>query len=211
MTKAAEVLGITKQSVHGLRARYGLKPGIQKKKTKPLGRYKQNAVKNREVSLAVISGRMFVTEAVKKYVVALRSLHRYIKADLVDFGLNELSHWPGSLRMALANEVEHDLDRISVRWFNLYKHSGWSQANIKPLQPISDWRHVTVRRLLVTALIDGTSLKDIADARGGEPEVIRRLFDSELAHLGTNFSQLSQMSVFHQLAAAELLQMSGRV
>ena len=77
--------------------------------------------------------------------------------------------------------------------------------------PITDWRPVTVRRLLISALVDGTSLKDIADARGGEPEVIKRLFDSELVHFGTNFSQLSQMSVFHQLAIAELLQMVGGV
>ena len=65
--------------------------------------------------------------------------------------------------------------------------------------------------MLIAVLIGEFSVKDLAALRGGEPTVLVKLFDMELAHLNLTMSQVLGMSIWHQMCVADMLRMSGGV
>lgn len=210
VAEAADRLKLKKVSVHSLRARYGGAPGPIKKVEKPLGRYKQNAIKHREVSLKVISGQLGLTEAAVKYDIAQRTLSRYVQDDLDGIQLRSLAAWPLDFRIALAHEIEHELPKITVQWVQKCKTQGWKFGkNLMPLPPVTNWREATVKRMLIAVLTGELSVNDLAALRGGEPTVLHKLFDMELKHLGLTLSGVLNMSLWHQACVADMLRMSG--
>ena len=210
--EAAERLKLKKVSVHSLRARYGGAPGPIKKVEKPIGRYKQNAIKHREVSLKVISGQLGLMEAAEKHGIALRTLSRYVQDDLDGVQLRTLASWPLDFRIALAHEIEHELPKITVQWAQKCKTPGWKFGkNLMPLPPVTNWREATVKRMLIAVLTGELSVNDLAALRGGEPTALHKLFDMELKHLDLTLSKVLSMSIWHQVCVADMLRMSGGV
>ena len=76
---------------------------------------------------------------------------------------------------------------------------------------MENWREATVKRMLIAVLLGESTVKDLAALRGGEPSVLVKLFDMELAHLNLTMSQALGMSIWHQMCVADMLGMSGGV
>lgn len=65
--------------------------------------------------------------------------------------------------------------------------------------------------MLIAVLMGELSVRDLAALRGGEPSVLVKLFDMELAHLNLTMSQVLGMSIWHQMRVADMLRMSGGI
>ena len=65
--------------------------------------------------------------------------------------------------------------------------------------------------MLIAVLMGEFSVSDLAALRGGEPTVLVKLFDMELAHLNLTMSQVLSMSIWHQMCVADMLRMSGGI
>ena len=85
---------------------------------------------------------------------------------------------------------------------------GASVKSKKPLSSVENWREATVKRMLIAVLMGEFSVRDLAALRGGEPAVLVKLFDMELAHLNLTMSQVLSMSIWHQMCVADMLRMS---
>lgn len=116
VTEAAEILGITKGAVHNIRKRYGTAPGPIKGARRPEGRYKLGAKEARKLTLDVIAGRKTAKGAAEGARISLRTLHRHIEDVLRPLYLNEISHWSKNFRLALAYEIEKNIEKYSEMW-----------------------------------------------------------------------------------------------
>lgn len=130
---AAEILGLTKSSVHNLRARYGIAPGTLKGAKKTEGRYKMGAKEARKLSLDVVAGRKTAKDAAKGANISLRTLHRHLEHLLRPQFLNEISHWSKSFRLALAYEIEKGIERHTIKWLK------WAKKRHLLLKKTSKW------------------------------------------------------------------------
>lgn len=203
LQEAADALGVTKSTVVNLRTRYGLGPGPKKAATKPLGRYKQQAVITKPLVFDVIAGRSTVKGASEAHGIALRTLHRHISDLLRPQTVNEISHWSLSFRLALAWEIDRGAERVSAKWRKWAEDRGLVlKKRVKLPKPPENWRKVGRRRLLIAFLTDEMSLEALAAARGGDDSVLMSIFREELNMMGMD--PLS-MSVHHQMAVAEIL------
>lgn len=179
---------------------------------KPLGKYKLSAIKHRELSLKVIAGQVGLLDVTEKHGVAWRTLLRYVQSDLDGLQLRTVQMWSSAFRLALAHEIEHELPKTSLQWVQKCKTQGWGFGKEqKPLPSVENWREATVKRMLIAVLLGELTVKDLAALSGGEPTVLVRLFDMELAHLNLTMSQVLGMSIWHQMCVADMLRMSGGV
>ena len=179
---------------------------------KPLGKYKLSAIKHRELSLKVIAGQVGLLDVAEKHGVAWRTLLRYVQSDLDGLQLRNIQAWPSAFRLALAHEIEHELPKTSLQWVQKCKTQGWGFGKEQqPLMTVENWREATVKRMLIAVLLGEFTVKDLAALRGGEPTVLVKLFDMELAHLNLTMSQVLSMSIWHQMCVADMLRMSGGI
>lgn len=201
LEEACRRLNLTKSTIHGLRRRYGLNPKLERK---PKKIEKKPTKIEKKAAIEVISGRFTAVSAAAHFKVNLRTLHRHIAAILRPNTLNEISHWSLAFRHALAWEIEHEKPRYSAAW--------WGDAVAKGLlmkkrpgkfKAPADHRLAPIRELLVLWL-QGEPIEQIAARRGGEPHILHRLFELELANFG--LESAPSLTVHHQAAAAEIIQ-----
>lgn len=204
VAEAAEILGITKSSVHNIRTRYGISPGnLKPPKKKEEGRYKLGAKEARKLSIDVIAGRKTARGAAEGAKISLRTLHRHIEAVLRPQYLNEISHWSKNFRPALASEIEKNTERYTVLWRK------WAEdRNLilkkRPIWPKSpeNWREVSIRRVILAYLSGELTLDELAHLRGGEAHVLKEHAERELRQMGMPALSLT---IHHQAAVAEIL------
>ena len=203
VTEAAEILGITKGAVHNIRKRYGTAPGKLKAEKKPEGRYKLGAKEARKLALDVIAGRKSAKGAAETAQISLRTLHRHIEDVLRPLYLNEISHWSKSFRLALAYEIEKNIEKYSEMWRKwaeernllLKKAPGW------PKSP-ENWREVSIRRVIIAVLTGEYTANEIAAVRGGGAHILMEHVARELRQMGMPALSLTS---HHQAAAAEVI------
>lgn len=211
--QAAERLGISERAVYGLRARYGMKASVYRVKVeRPLGPYKLNAIKVPKYIKPIIEGVASKVEVVKKVGVPDRTISRYLAKALNGYTLKQLAHWPQSFRMAFAYEIEHGLPRLVPHWVEKVAKQGWKPPkHVGNLEPVTDWRLITTKRMLFCILNGEMDVKELAELRGADPIILHKLFDMELKHLDLTFSQVIKLSMWHQIAVMDMLRMSGRL
>lgn len=193
--EAAERLGVAYSTVKQLAKRYdATPPKVEKTPTR--------VQRNRELAPGavsdVISGRKTAVEASEHYAMNLRTLHRKVKADLGDIGLNELSHWSRNFRSALAWEVANEAPRIVEGWHaahpGLPKRPKWPKLG-------ENLREVETPLLLISILIGELEVADVVRRRGGSTAVWEQLMHTNLEKFGI----YEMPSTYHQAAAAEIL------
>ena len=203
VTEAAEILGITKGAVHNIRKRYGTAPGPIKGARRPEGRYKLGAKEARKLTLDVIAGRKTAKGAAEGARISLRTLHRHIEDVLRPLYLNEISHWSKNFRLALAYEIEKNIEKYSEMWRKwaeerhllLKKAPGW------PKSP-TNWREVSIRRVIIAILTGEHTVTELAAMRGGEAHILMEHVARELRQMGMPALPLT---IHHQAAAAEII------
>lgn len=203
VTEAAEILGITKSAVHNIRKRYGTAPGSLKAVKKPEGRYALTAKEARKLALDVIAGRKTARSAAQGAKISLRTLHRHIEDVLRPLYLNEISHWSRNFRLALAYAIEKNLPRHSLEWRKWAEehHLLLKKAPSWPKSP-TNWREVSIRRVIIAILSGEASAQEVAHLRGGGAHILMEHVERELRQMG--MSALS-LTVHHQAAAAEII------
>lgn len=211
--EAAEILGITTQAVYVTRRMNGLPASHfrEKKPEPPLGPYKMNALKIPGYIKPVIEGTMSKGAAASKYGVPDRTFSRYLANALGGLTLKQLAHWPQSFRMAFAHEIDKNLPRLVPHWWKMMQEYGWKRVKAEePMPPATDWRLMTTKRMLYCVLNEGLSVKELGELRGSEPVILHKLFDIELKPLGLTFSQVVQMSIWHQMAVMDMVRMHSK-
>lgn len=201
--EAAEILGITKSAVHNIRKRYGTAPGPIRAAKHPEGRYALTAKEARKLTLDVIAGRKTARSAAQGANISLRTLHRHIEDVLRPLYLNEISHWSKDFRLALAYEIEKNLQKYSEMWRKwaeernllLKKAPGW------PKSP-ENWREVSIRRVIIAILTGEHTATELAAMRVGEPHILVEHVERELRQMGMPALSLT---IHHQAAAAEII------
>ena len=203
VTEAAEILGITKSAVHNIRKRYGTAPGPIRAAKHPEGRYALTAKEARKLALDVIAGRKTARAAAEGAKISLRTLHRHIEDVLRPLYLNEISHWSKNFRLALAYEIEKNLHRHSLMWrkWTEERHLLLKKAPNWPKSP-SNWREVSIRRVIIAILTGEHTVTELAAMRGGEPHVLMEHVERELRQMGMPALSLT---IHHQAAAAEII------
>ena len=203
VTEAAEILGITKGAVHNIRKRYGTAPGPIKAAKKPEGRYALTAKEARKLALDVIAGRKTARAAAEGANISLRTLHRHIEDVLRPLYLNEISHWSKNFRLALAYEIEKNLPKHSLAWRKWVEehHLLLKKATNWPKSP-TNWREVSIRRIIIAILSGEHTVTELAAMRGGEPHVLMEHVERELRQMGMPALSLT---IHHQAAAAEII------
>ena len=206
VTEAAEILGITKGAVHNLRKRYGVAPGRLKAAKHPEGRYKLGAKEARKLTLDVIAGRKSARSAAQGAETArisLRTLHRHIEDVLRPLYLNEISHWSKNFRLALAYEIEKNIEKYSLEWrkWAEERHLLLKKAPSWPKSP-ANWREVSIRRVIIAILTGEHTVTDLTAMRGGEAHILMEHVARELRQMGMPALSLT---IHHQAAAAEII------
>lgn len=205
LDEAAEALDVDKKTVHGLRRRYGYRPGARKAAKQALGPYQLNAVVHGALTLKVIAGRESAVSAARSSGVDLRTLHRHIAQALRPRTLNELAHWTKPWRLALAAEIEKGERKYVETWRARAEESGVSLRKPPYKAPaVKNWREATVPRMIVEVFSGAMNLRDLAKVRGGDPDRIEDLINGVLLpQLGVSYATVMSLSVHHQTAVAE--------
>lgn len=204
ISEAAETLGVTKSAAHNIRNRYGIAPGaLRSSKKKEEGRYKMGAKEARKLSIDVIAGRKTAKGAAEGANISLRTLHRHIEAVLRPQFLNEISHWSKNFRLALAYEIEQNLERNIVLWRKWAEDRGLllKKRPVWPKTP-KNWREVPIRRVIIAYLSGEHTLDELARLRGGETHVLMEHVERELRQMGM---PALKMTVHPQAAVAEIM------
>lgn len=179
--EAAEALDITKSAVNQLRRRYGIAPGPRRRMPKAAGKVTQIAEAAPAIIYDVISGRSTAVEAARESGINLRTLHRHLARALRPLTLNEISHWSPAFRHALAVEIEKNEPKLSVKLRKLAENRGISLKKYpKRRKPIENYRTANVQSLMIDWLIGDRSIEELAHLRGGEPHMLKELFERQL-------------------------------
>lgn len=206
LDQACFALKVAKTTMHGLRRKYGYRPGLVPKvsnaKPKTLPGRRQAAT---QAALKVIAGLATADGAAKALGISTRNLFRHIDR-LTDHKLTELSTWPKTFREALAQEIEHDWPNYAEQWLVRARSQGLFVSKVTRHPRLeANIRLEPLKRLLAAVLVGDVTLEEVAVARGGEPEVLRTLFTGDLRVLGMTFDELMGLSAAHHLAMADYL------
>lgn len=208
--QACDRLGVTKPELSYLARIYGVKLRRQRKAKVEPGRYTTNRPKYLEAALDVIRGTDMAVSVAKERNLALRTLHRYIKDFIDPLGLNELSHWPTSFRLAYAEDLKKGNQSPVMKWLEtLEKHEIPIKRAVKYPKSVENWRKASIRRMLVAILTGELNIRELAELRGGAVEPLKKLFDAALKPFSMSYSAVMSMGVHHQVAVAEMLLMSS--
>ena len=211
---AMQRLGVTKYTLHGIRAKYGFAPG-KLKKTRPVSQIRERTETQDQVAFRVIAGLMSTKEAMEATESSYRSVFRFIER-VSDVKLNDLSAWPLSFRAAFATELERERDyrpedgekpdRYVQKWleFATEQRLFLKKSTKYPKTPDS-WKSLPLKRLLVAVLVGEATLAEVAASRGADEVILRGLFTSDLRVIDLTFDEVEAMSIQHQTALAELL------
>lgn len=205
---AMQRLGVTKYTLHGIRAKYGFAPGAKRSSVYVKAKQKA-AVEKREAqheaALRVIAGTMTTQEAMDMTGDSYRTIFRRIER-LTPFKLNELAAWPRSFRAALRVEIEKKMPNLAYKWFKFAQESRlFLRDNPKfPTTP-ETWKSLPLKRLMVGVLLGEASLAEIAASKGGDPFILGVLFTSDLQVLDLTWDAVEELPIAHQVALADLL------
>lgn len=209
-TEAANALGVSKTQVYYLMRTYGVpKPEREKPAPKPIGSTTKKRPTYEKLALDAIAGRIYVKPAVKEYGVSERTLYRYVER-VCPYSLTELSHWPKSFRLALAQEIESGGPKIVEEWVEFAKKHGLVlEKRVRRLPEVKNWREVGPSRILIAVLQGEATLDEIVALRRGAKKPIESALDGICRKHGVSYSQVANMSVMHQMAFADLLILEG--
>ena len=211
---AMQRLGVTKYTLHGIRAKYGFAPG-RVKRTRHVSQIKERTEAQDQAALRVIAGLMTTKEAMAATESSYRSIFRFVER-LTDVGLHDLSAWPLSFRAAFAVELERERNyrpedgakpaRYVQKWlkFATEQRLFLKKSTKYPKTPTS-WKSLPLKRLLVGVLIGEPTISEVTASRGADEGILRGLFTSDLRVIDLTFDEVEAMSIQHQTALAELL------
>ena len=201
---AMQRLGVTKYTLHGIRAKYGFAPG-RVKRTRPVSQIKDRTEAQDRAALRVIAGLMTTKEAMAATESSYRSIFRFVER-LTDVGLHDLTAWPLSFRAAFAVEIEKKTQSYVRKWlkFATEQRLFLKKSTKYPKTPAS-WESLPLKRLLVGVLLGEATISEVAASRGADENVLRGLFTSDMRSIGLTYDEVEAMSIQHQTALAELL------
>ena len=197
-------LNVSKYTLHGIRRKYGYAPGRRQPKPRaPLKGLTEDM--KREIAYQVIAGKVTAAGASEKFGKSYATMIRYAE-QYGDISLRDLKRWPSSFREALATEVLAGTERIVGRWYD-YATTARLILKRQPKYPHipKSLKRANMKRLLIAVLVGEATLDEIAEARGGDPTMIAQLFTGELRPLKLTYDRVSNLSLKHQIALAELL------
>lgn len=204
--EAMKVLGVSPAQFHYLLRIYGEKRPQNKKP--PVGKYLQNKPLYEKVAMDVIAGRTNARSAAQKSGLALRTLHRYVTQTIDPRRLSEITHWPLSFRAAWALELENRTPKHIERLVELAKEHGLTlEKRVRLLKLPENWREAKVSTLLRVVLYGEKTLEEVAILRGGSLTILKNLFNGVLKPLNLRYSEVTALSVMHQIAIADFLTM----
>ena len=211
---AMQRLGVTKYTLHGIRAKYGFAPG-KLQRTRPVSQIRERTEAQDQVAFRVIAGLMSTKEAMEATKSSYRSVFRFIER-VSDVKLNDLAAWPLSFRAAFAVELERERDyrpedgekptRFVQKWlkFATDQRLFLNKTTKYPKTPDSR-KSLPLKRLLVAVLLGEATISEVAASRGADEGILRGLFTSDLRVLDLTFEEVEAMSIQHQTALAELI------
>lgn len=206
--EAAKALGVSKTQVYYLMRTYGMERPKRQPEPKELGRYTKAKPKYEKLALDVIAGRTNALRASQEEGVAERTLHRHIKRLIGDLSLNVISHWPKSFRLAFANELETGERKWVEKWVEYtQKHGLILEKRVRKLQEVVNWREVGPTRILIAVLQGEGTLDEIATLRRGAQKPLKSAFDGVLKAFDLRYDEAMTLSVWHQMALADILVM----
>lgn len=209
--EAAKALGVSKTQVYYLMRTYGVERPQREAPAKKVGRYTQNKSVYEKTTVDVVAGRTSAKVAAEENSeISERTLHRYIKKAIEPHSLTELSHWPQSFRLALANEIEENGPKYVGKWADFAKKHGFVlEKRVRRLPEVKNWREVRPERLLIAVFQGEATLDEIVELRRGAKKPIIDAFNGVLKALGLDYSKACSLSVAHQMAIADLLIIQG--
>ena len=197
-------LNVSKYTLHGIRRKYGYAPGRRQRKPRPPLKGLTEDVK-REIAYQVIAGKITAAGASEKFGKSYATMIRYAE-QYGDISLRDLKRWPPSFREALATEVLAGSERVVGRWYDYAMNARLILKKQPKYPPMpKSWKRANMKRLLIAVLVGEATLDEIAEARGGDPTMIAHLFTGELRPLKLTYDRVSNLSLKHQIALAELL------
>lgn len=204
LEEACRRLGVTKNTLHGIRRKYGYAPGALTS-TKPESTLPARRSRSREAALRCIAGKITVKDAARELNISERTLFRAID-DLSKHKLNELNAWPRVFREALVEEIESEAQPTVSKWLEFANsHRLFVNRTKEYSFTPTDWRNLPLKKLLAGTLLGKSTLDKVAHSRGATPRVLRTLFTGNLRPLGVTFEQVERLPLTHQLALAELI------
>lgn len=204
--QACKMLGVTSSELTYLCNTYGISKAKPKREPVVPGRYTENRPKFMEAALDVIRGRENARQISMKRDLPLRTLHRYVKDFIEPMGLNEISHWPTSFRIAYADDLANERKSVVKKWLKVLEDNGIElKKTVKYPKPVENWREATIQRMLVAILLGELNIVELAQARRGSEDALKRLFDGLLKTFGLNYSSVMSQGVLHQAAVADML------
>lgn len=208
--EAAKALDVSKTQIYYLVRTYGVEKPQRKVAPKKVGRYTQNKSVYEKLTLDVVANRTNAKVAAEENNVSERTLHRYIKKAIEPHSLTELAHWPASLRLAMAHEIEHGEPNYVGKWVDFAKKHGLVlEKRVRPVKPVTNWREVRPERMLIAIFHGEATLDEIVELRRGAKKPLLSLFDGVLKAFGLNYAQAANLPVAHQMAIADLLIIQG--
>lgn len=204
LDEACERLNVSKNTIHGIRRKYGFAPGPVKK-TRPSPTLPARKQVARRAALSVIAGEASAVDAAESIGVSSRTLFRHIET-MKTHKIGELAHWPTVFRQALAYELDKNMKNYAEKWLEKAKELNLFiiKAAKYPETPRS-WKEQTLRRMLIGVLLGELTLNEMAAARGADPGILEGLFTSDLRSIDLTYSEVRELSLSHQMALAELL------
>lgn len=201
---AAKTLNVSKFNVHALRRKYGFRPLPRAKpKPRPIVERRKTA---KSLALDAIAGRINLSEVNGKGTLSWRTVHRTIARLSPGISMIDLTHWPKTIREAYAYEIEHEKPRIAV---DLWKFVGKNAIIMKKWQKYpekpSNWRRASAKMMMVQLLIGAETMEALAVSRGADPRMLESIFTSDLRPLGLTWNQVLGLSMWEQVAVAEVL------
>ena len=204
LDEASARLRVTKNTMNGIRRKYGYAPGPTPR-VRPLPTVGTRTQANKEIALCCIAGKYTAKEAAELHGVSQRTIFRAVDK-LSDIGLGELAGWPLVFREAYAAEIEREMFKFAQKWLELARNMRlFIEKSPKYPKTPETWRNQPVKRLLVGVLLAEASFEEVAKSRGAEPQILRSIFNNDLQNLGVDFDSLESMPIQHQVAVAEIL------
>jgi hypothetical protein len=113
LDEASSRLRVTKNTMNGIRRKYGYAPGPTPR-VRPLPTVGTRTQANKEIALCCIAGKYTAKEAAELHGVSQRTIFRAVDK-LSDIGLGELTSWPLVFREAYAAEIEREMFKFAQK------------------------------------------------------------------------------------------------
>lgn len=198
--EAADRLGVTRGVFIAMRSNYGFSEKRGGKAPRPPKPRKVDEAM--DYALRVIAGSLKYVEVPSRIQ---RTVHRRICA-VSQFKPIKLTAWPSNLRYAYADEIRRDLPKLSLKVWEFIQNQGISLKKGPKTWPkaVEDWRKEGTKRMITAVFSEEITLEDLAEQRGADVSALKNLFDSDLRSLGLGYNDVTEGSIYLQLAIADL-------